>query len=271
MWLTGGGVIANNFTMYTTIIHPLRKMYNLSINEYCVLEAIKNLSNNKKYEGWCVLPQDKLAKALDLSVKTIQRSYKKLEEVGLATRRWSTKGDTAIRPSDEWNEWFMPEKAHLLLGMKTNNEEIVAFIPNSGVHPLDKMSTPPSQIVQASPVKMSTNTNKDTNKDIIKEKIYKKEKFVKPSIGQIQEYCKERKNNINAEQFHDYYQSKGWKVGKTAMKDWKAAIRTWERSSFQKQSAKPKLEPVWRAPEVDPVGLEKLAQLKKQFGEKFTS
>ena len=57
----------------------------------------------------------------------------------------------------------------------------------------------------------------------------KKEKFQKPTVEEIKIYCSERKNNINPEQFFDFYQSKGWLVGKTPMKDWKAAVRTWEQ------------------------------------------
>lgn len=53
-------------------------------------------------------------------------------------------------------------------------------------------------------------------------------KFIIPSVEEITAYCKERKNNINAEKFFDFYESKGWVVGKTKMKDWKACIRTWE-------------------------------------------
>lgn len=54
-------------------------------------------------------------------------------------------------------------------------------------------------------------------------------RFKKPTIEEIKNYCKERNNNIDAEQFIDYYNANGWKVGKNPMKDWKAAIRTWER------------------------------------------
>lgn len=54
-------------------------------------------------------------------------------------------------------------------------------------------------------------------------------KFKKPTIEEIQQYCLERNNKINAEQFIDYYDANGWKVGKNPMKDWKAAVRTWER------------------------------------------
>ena len=57
-------------------------------------------------------------------------------------------------------------------------------------------------------------------------------RFVKPKVEEIEAYCKERKNNVDAQQFFDYYESKGWKVGKSPMKDWKSAVRTWERNNF---------------------------------------
>lgn len=65
-----------------------------------------------------------------------------------------------------------------------------------------------------------------------KEEKPRKTKFVKPTIEEIKQYCIERKNKIIAAHFFDYYESKGWIVGKTPMKDWKAAIRTWERQDF---------------------------------------
>lgn len=70
----------------------------------------------------------------------------------------------------------------------------------------------------------------------------KSKKFIKPTIKEIKSYCKERKNNIDAETFFDFYESKGWVVGKSSMKDWKAAVRTWERSR-NNVTNKPKEEP----------------------------
>lgn len=64
-----------------------------------------------------------------------------------------------------------------------------------------------------------------------KEKIYKKEKFKIPTLEEIKFYCSERNNGIDAQYFFDYYSSKGWLVGKTKMKDWRAAIRLWERNT----------------------------------------
>ena len=62
----------------------------------------------------------------------------------------------------------------------------------------------------------------------------KRKRFEKPTLSQITQYCLERNNNVNAEQFYDYYESNGWKVGKNAMKDWKACVRTWERNCYDK-------------------------------------
>lgn len=59
-----------------------------------------------------------------------------------------------------------------------------------------------------------------------------KNKFVKPTVEEIRDYCIERKNNISAQYFYDYYEANGWKVGKNPMKDWKATLRNWERRDF---------------------------------------
>lgn len=54
-------------------------------------------------------------------------------------------------------------------------------------------------------------------------------KFIPPSVNDVREYCKERNNNVDPERFVDFYSCKGWMVGKNKMKDWKAAVRTWEK------------------------------------------
>ena len=66
----------------------------------------------------------------------------------------------------------------------------------------------------------------------------KRKRFEKPTLSEIEQYCIERNNNVNAEHFFDYYESNGWKVGKNSMKDWKAAVRTWERSEYRKPNFK---------------------------------
>ena len=60
----------------------------------------------------------------------------------------------------------------------------------------------------------------------------KRKRFEKPTLSEIKEYCIERNNNVDAQHFYDYYESNGWKVGKNAMKNWQAAVRTWEKNSY---------------------------------------
>lgn len=59
-------------------------------------------------------------------------------------------------------------------------------------------------------------------------------RFTAPTLEEVKEYCAERKNGVDAERFVNYYTANGWKVGKNPMKDWKAAVRSWERNDFGK-------------------------------------
>ncbi len=67
----------------------------------------------------------------------------------------------------------------------------------------------------------------------------KAKRFTKPTLAEVQAYCNERNNKVDAEHFYDYYEANGWKVGKNSMKDWKASVRTWERNGYD---SKPKAQ-----------------------------
>ena len=109
--------------------------------------------------------------------------------------------------------------------------------PNSNVHKsvialLDKYNL--QGYVKGLQGVQSTLKDKDKDKDIVKAKA-KVKRFVKPTIEEIIDYCNERNNDVDADKFYDYYSSNGWKVGKNAMKDWKASVRTWEKNTTQQQ------------------------------------
>jgi hypothetical protein len=73
--------------------------------------------------------------------------------------------------------------------------------------------------------------------ETFQKKVAPKTRFSKPTIQEIQEYCQERNNQVDANKFFDHYESNGWMIGgKSKMKDWKAAIRNWERNSFNNQN-----------------------------------
>jgi hypothetical protein len=75
----------------------------------------------------------------------------------------------------------------------------------------------------------------DYNEEHTAKKVKPTNKFVKPTLEEVQAYCLERKNGIDPASFIDSNEAKGWVVGKTRtpMKDWKAAIRTWENMRKQ--------------------------------------
>lgn len=59
-------------------------------------------------------------------------------------------------------------------------------------------------------------------------------RFTPPSVDEVAAYCRERGNGVDAQRFVDFYASKGWKVGSSGMKDWRAAVRNWERQDNTK-------------------------------------
>lgn len=59
-------------------------------------------------------------------------------------------------------------------------------------------------------------------------------RFTPPTVDEVAAYCRERGNAVDAQRFVDFYASKGWKVGSSGMKDWRAAVRNWERQDNTK-------------------------------------
>lgn len=97
------------------------------------------------------------------------------------------------------------------------------------------------QISDKTPPEIEIEIEKEIEKEIeldsAKSTTTKRKRFEKPTIFDVEQYCIERNNNVDPQHFVDYYESNGWKVGKNSMKDWKAAVRTWERNGYN-QSAK---------------------------------
>lgn len=100
---------------------------------------------------------------------------------------------------------------------KINEQQVIHFLNN------------------LSEIKLTTINN---NKEIkIKNKYFKK-----PSVSEIEFYSKQKEYKIDAEAFYDFYESKNWMVGKNKMKDWKAAVRTWQRRETSKPKTMSKLD-----------------------------
>ena len=81
----------------------------------------------------------------------------------------------------------------------------------------------------ASKVHQNATTETETETETEKKKGAKANRFRPPSLSEVTAYCTERRSRIDAGAFHAYYESNGWHVGKSKMRDWKAAVTTWEK------------------------------------------
>lgn len=69
-------------------------------------------------------------------------------------------------------------------------------------------------------------------------------RFSPPTVDEVKKYCREQGYSVNADRFVDHYESNGWMVGKNKMKDWKAAVRNWNRKE-KPNNGKTELQPTW--------------------------
>ena len=190
-----------------------------------VLEIIKSLCNSqsskilKSNDGYTWIANNMIIKEAPMlqynSKSSLTPIFKQLSEWGLILIRKDEKSN---------NHYYkLTEKAEMLDRKPDEDEsnEQVFKIMNEGVQNNERPRS-------------KSCTYKDTNyKDTIINN--NNGKFIKPSITEILAYCKERKNSIDPNRFYDHYESNGWCVGKNKMKDWKAAVRTWERNNFNNE------------------------------------
>lgn len=123
--------------------------------------------------------------------------------------------------TEERNQIIIEENgAYALISERYTNG-----IPNDGIPSIGKDSIGKDSIGKVSIVK-------DSIEEIAPPSVAASNtRFTKPTVYEIAAYCSERKNDIDAQAFYDFYESKGWRVGNQPMKDWKASVRTWERRS----------------------------------------
>jgi len=185
---------------YTTIIHPVRKAFNLSCNEYCVLDTILRMQNNDSH--WCYMSRETMASDLDLSKQSILNIVKSLILKGLVIKHEKT---SHLRCTgqfkdaiDDYRNFSITEN-HFTVGKETLPDESKKFT-SSG-----KKTLPNNTI----------NNNKT---------------FIKPNPLEVSSYAKEIDFVLDGEYFCDHYEARGWKLNNITMKDWKAAVRTWKRN-----------------------------------------
>lgn len=86
---------------------------------------------------------------------------------------------------------------------------------------------------QSKAKKTDNDTDTENENDILcgEDKPPKQKRFLPPTVDEVESYCKERCSSVDAARFVDYYEAVGWYIGKRKMKDWRAAVRSWERNA----------------------------------------
>lgn len=88
---------------------------------------------------------------------------------------------------------------------------------------------PTTTTTPTTPTTTTTTTPTTAPTEITGASAPKRTRFVPPTVDQVREYCRSRCNQIDAQHFVDFYAAKGWRVGNAPMRDWHAAVRTWEQ------------------------------------------
>ena len=86
--------------------------------------------------------------------------------------------------------------------------------------------------LESNPIQSESNPNPNTNTNRADKP--PRARFTPPTVEEVSAYCRERSNGIDAQHFLDYYEARDWMLGKSKMKDWRAAVRTWEQRSDKK-------------------------------------
>lgn len=177
--------------------------YAISFNKWVLDNNIKNelrllliISNLTAKDGYCFASNKYFAEVFNETEISISRKIKNLEKHGYIIIEYEKRGCEVVGRRIRLTKILIDDYQNCLSTINKNVKENNTSINNTSIN----------------------------KKENIKRKI-----FQKPSIDEIEAYCNERNNGINAEAFYDFYQSKDWMVGKNKMKDWKACVRTWEQ------------------------------------------
>ena len=152
----------------------------------------------------------------------LSRRVKKMEDTGFIKLNERRKNGHKLK-------YFALTKKSNSLFIQSNNP----ILENE--NPIHLNTYPIDENEPISTIKDYTNKN-----NIIKNK--RALSFFKPTIDDIECYFQERNNNLDAELFYAFYESKGWMVGKHPMKDWKACVRAWEKREYEKPQKMSKID-----------------------------
>lgn len=176
--------------------------------------VLLKLADQANDDGDCWPSYQHIADQCEIGRSTVRKHVKELEEMGILVVK--------NRPG--------------VLGNSSNMYRLFpeGVAPDST--PLCHQIAPPVLPRSTPPVAPDSTRTYHSSETIIEpmggEPPKKTTRFIPPTVQQVEEYCRERKNKVSAEKFVSHYGSVNWYRGKTKISDWKACVRTWEQSTM---------------------------------------
>lgn len=170
--------------------------------------------------GQAIISRKEVAKKLGLSEQSVRTALKHLKSTNEITTQITSK--YTVVTIENWAKYQISDE----LSTSKSTNELTSDQPAAN-----------QQLTSDQPhLKNDKNVKNDKKDKKDKKYIYN---IIPPAREEVIAYCMERKNSVNVDAFMDFYDSKGWYVGKNKMKDWRAAVRNWER---HEKTSKPQSE-----------------------------
>ena len=172
----------------------------------------------------------------------VNNALKELKQAGyLFVKKLTPKDTLSGRYEYVYDLYEVPQKQGIgFLPLEIQALENQNNTPLSPLHPSIPLTTNNKSNKSIYNNNIYNNINNKNNKNNnINNNTSTAKRFIPPTIEEVRAYCEERKNDIDPEAFIDHYTGNGWKVGKNPMKDWRAAVRQWERNDYS-SGRKPK-------------------------------
>lgn len=207
-----------NYLAEINAFYDLQEINRLSPGQSCVWFALMETNNKCGWKEWFTVSSQVLEIKTGLSRKAVYDARNKLKQLGYIDFK-----QNATRAASY--------KMMSLLSQTTRRTTQAATqVTTQGTTQVTTQET-----TQAATPLNKLKETKLKEKEKVKEKA--RARFTPPTVNEVKSYCEERKNGISAEQFVDFYTSKGWMVGSAKMKDWRSAVRTWERRDRERVGA----------------------------------
>lgn len=210
--------------------HDIRIIQGMDNGREVVLFYLKLLIESIDHEGYLRFSEDRpytngmLASLLETPLDIVELSMNTLIDFGLVQL---TDDKTIFLPKLASMIGYETEWAKKKREYRTNRGQVEDKPRTMSGQCQDNVLNKKDNVRQEIELEKEIEIEKEID-SIVGEKSPTKQ-FKVPSVEEISAYCQERNNSVDAQRFFDYYESKGWYVGKNKMKDWKAAVRTWER------------------------------------------